>query len=338
MSNTMKALVLTQHGDLDQLQVIDNHPRPAPTSGHVVIRVGASSFNYHDVFTVRGMPGISIPLPVVPGLDLAGTISAIGDGVTGWQVGDRVLINPLKPGVGLMGEMTDGGMAEYARVDAAQLIALPDNVSFAQAAALPVAYGTAHRMLITHNTVKAGDRVLILGASGGVGSACVVLAKRLGAEVIACAGSHEKAEALKALGADHVVNYRENDFSKWAIAAYGKPQRRSYEGGVDVVINFTGGDTWRPSLRCLKRGGLLLVCGATAGYDPQEDLRYIWSFELTVKGSNSFYADNLIALLDMVDRGEIEPLIDRVLPLEQAGEGLRLIRDREVLGKVIVTP
>ncbi|PWC10610.1 zinc-binding dehydrogenase [Brenneria roseae subsp. americana] len=338
MSNTMKALVLTQHGDLDQLQVTNNHPRPVPQPGHVVIRVGASSFNYHDVFTVRGMPGITVPLPVVPGLDLAGTISALGEGVAGWQIGDRVLINPLKPGVGLMGEMVDGGMAEYAQVDAAQLIILPDNVSFAQAAALPVAYGTAHRMLITHNTVKAGDRVLILGASGGVGSACVVLAKRLGAEVIACAGSAEKAEALSALGADRVVNYRETDFSKWAIATYGKPQRRSYEGGVDVVINFTGGDTWRPSLRCLKRGGILLVCGATAGYDPQEDLRYVWSFELTIKGSNSFYADNLSALLEMVSRGEIDPLIDRVLPLEQASEGLRLIRDREVLGKVIVTP
>lgn len=338
MSKTMKALVLTQHGDLDQLQVVDTHPRPTPQPGHVVLRVGASSFNYHDVFTVIGMPGITIPLPVVPGLDLAGTLVDIGDGVDGWRVGDRVLVNPLKPNVGLMGEMIDGGMAEYALADAAQLIALPDSVSFAQAAALPVAYGTAHRMLITHHTIKAGDRVLILGASGGVGSACVVLAKRLGAEVIACVGSDEKGEALRALGADHIVNYRDTDFSRWAITTFGKPQRRTYEGGVDVVINFTGGDTWRPSLRCLKRGGLLLVCGATAGYDPQEDLRYVWSFELNIKGSNSFYQEDLVALIDKVARGEIAPLIDRIIPLEQAAEGLRLIRDREVLGKVIVTP
>ncbi|MFP1877299.1 quinone oxidoreductase family protein [Lonsdalea quercina] len=338
MSKTMKALVLAQHGDLQQLQIVDTHPRPTPQPGHVVLRVGASSFNYHDVFTVQGMPGITLPLPVVPGLDLAGTISENGEGVEGWRVGDRVLVNPLKPNVGLMGEMIDGGMAEYALVDAAQLIALPDRVSFAQAAALPVAYGTAHRMLITHHTVKAGDRVLILGASGGVGSACVVLAKQLGAEVIACAGSDEKGEALRALGADHVVNYRETDFSRWAIATYGKPQRRTYEGGVDVVINFTGGETWRPSLRCLKRGGLLLVCGATAGYDPQEDLRYVWSFELNIKGSNSFYQEDLVALIDKVARGDIDPLIDRIVPLEQAAEGLRLIRDREVLGKVIVTP
>ncbi|HEY0211824.1 quinone oxidoreductase family protein [Acerihabitans sp.] len=334
----MKALILEQHGDLDQLRVVNDKPRPVAAAGHVVVRVGASSFNYHDVFTVKGMPGIKVPLPVVIGLDLAGTITELGAGVEGWALGDRVLVNPLKPGVGLMGEMTDGGMAEYAAVDAQQLIPLPAGVSFEQAAALPVAYGTAHRMLITHNTVKKGDRVLILGASGGVGTACVILAKHLGAEVIACAGSEEKARALKALGADHVVNYRETDFSKWAIGQYGKPQRRTTEGGVDVVINFTGGDTWRPSLKCLKRGGILLVCGATAGYDPQEDLRYVWSFELTIKGSNSFYRDNLEDLLLMIADGRINPVIDRVLPLEQAAEGLRLIRDREVLGKVIVAP
>lgn len=334
----MKALVLQQHGDLDQLQIDNDKTRPQAQSGHVVVRVGAASFNYHDVFTVQGMPGIKVPLPVVPGLDLAGTIDSVGEGVSGWKPGDRVLVNPLKPGVGLMGEMTDGGMAEYALVDARQLIALPDEVSFRQAAALPVAYGTAHRMLVTHNTVKAGDRVLILGASGGVGTACVILAKHLGAEVIACAGSDEKGAALKRFGADHVVNYRQQDFSRWAIERYGKPQRRSYEGGVDVVINFTGGDSWRPSLKCLKRGGTLLVCGATAGYDPQEDLRYVWSFELNIKGSNSFYEEDLKALLERVASGQIDPLIDRVLPLEQAAEGLRLIRDREVLGKVVVTP
>ncbi|WP_370529654.1 zinc-binding alcohol dehydrogenase family protein [Superficieibacter sp. 1612_C1] len=338
MSHTMKALQLNEHGSLDNLSVVTDKPRPTLQAGHVIIRVKASSFNYHDVFTVNGMPGIKVPLPVVPGLDLAGIVDDVADNVTGWKKGDRVLVNPLKPGVGLMGEMTDGGMAEYALVDATQLIPLPEAVSFSQAAALPVAYGTAHRMLVTHNTIRKGDRVLILGASGGVGTACVVLAKKLGAEVIACAGSAEKGEALAALGADHVVNYREEDFSRWAINRYGKPQRRTYEGGVDVVINFTGGDTWRPSLKCLKRGGTLLVCGATAGYDPAEDLRYVWSFELNIKGSNSFYQEDLEALLHLVADGDIVPLIDREVPLEQATEGLRLIRDREVLGKVIVTP
>ena len=337
-NKTMKALLLRKHGGLEELQVVSDHPVPAAVAGHVVIRVGASSFNYHDVFTVRGMPGIKVPLPVVIGLDMAGEITEVGVGVTGWAVGDRVLVNPLNKKKGLMGEMLDGGMAEYCLVAADQLVAMPAGVSFEEAAALPVAYGTAHRMLITHNTVKKGDRVLILGASGGVGTGCVILARHLGAEVIACTSSQEKVQKLKELGADEVINIKDVDFSKWAVEKYGKPQRRSYEGGVDVVVNFTGGDTWHPSLRCLKRGGKLLVCGATAGYDPKEDLRYVWSFELNIIGSNSFYDDDLQALMKLIAEGKMRPVIDKVLPLEEAREGLRLIQDREVIGKVVVAP
>ena len=335
---TMRALVLRQHGGLDNLEVVTQYPVPSATGGHVIIRVGASSFNYHDVFTVRGMPGIKVPLPVIIGLDMAGEVVEPGPGVTEWQPGDRVLVNPVHPQKGLMGEMLDGGMAEYCRVAAEQLLRMPEAVTFAEAASLPVAYGTAHRMLITHKTIKQGDRVVILGASGGVGTGCVILCKMLGAEVIACASSATKLQRLKELGADHVLNYQEVDFSKWVIDTYGKPQRRSYEGGVDVVINFTGGDTWHPSLRCVKRGGSILVCGATAGYDPPEDLRYIWTFELKIIGSNSFYNEDLTALMTMVAQGTCKPVIDCVLSLDQALEGLRMIQDREVIGKVVITP
>jgi NADPH:quinone reductase-like Zn-dependent oxidoreductase len=335
---TMRALLLRKHGGLEELAVVSDHPVPAAVEGHVVIRVRASSFNYHDVFTVRGMPGIKVPLPVVIGLDMAGEIAQLGAGVAGWSVGDRVLVNPLNRKKGLMGEMLDGGMAEYCLVAADQLVAMPAGVTFEEAAALPVAYGTAHRMLITHDTVRKGDRVLVLGASGGVGTGSVILAKHLGAQVIACTSSPEKMRRLAALGADEVINVKETDFSKWAIEKYGKPQRRSYDGGVDVVINFTGGETWQPSLRCLKRGGRLLVCGATAGYDPKEDLRYIWSFELKVIGSNSFYDEDLKALMKLIAEGKMRPVIDKVLPLEEASEGLRLIQDREVIGKVVVAP
>jgi alcohol dehydrogenase len=335
---TMKALVLKRHGGLDSLELVRDYPVPEAGEGHVVIRVRASSFNYHDVFTVRGMPGIKVPLPVIIGLDTAGEIVEVGSGVAGWTPGDRVLVNPLNKKQGLMGEMLDGGMAEYCRVAEEQLIAMPSGVSFEQAASLPVAYGTAHRMLITHKTIAKGEKVLVLGASGGVGTGCVILSKLLGAHVIACASSAGKMQRLKDLGADEVINYKDVDFSKWAIEKYGKPQRRSYEGGVDVVINFTGGDTWVPSLRCLKRGGKLLVCGATAGHDPKEDLRYVWTFELKIIGSNSFYDDDLKGLMELIGQGKMKPVIDKVLPLEQAAEGLRLIQDREVIGKVVVTP
>ncbi len=338
MAQTMKALVLKAHGGLDNLELVGDYPVPQVVAGHVVIRVRASSFNFHDLFTVKGMPGIKVPLPVIIGLDLAGEIAELGEGVSGWKAGDRVLVNPVNKKKGLMGEMLDGGMAEYCLVAADQLVAIPEGVDFAQAASLPVAYGTAHRMLITHKTVKAGDKVLVLGASGGVGTGCVMLAKLLGAEVIACASSEDKLKRLKEIGADEVVDYTKVDWSKWAVEKYGKPQRRSYDGGVDVVVNFTGGDTWVPSLRCIKRGGKLLVCGASAGHDPKEDLRYVWSFEINIQGSNSFYDDDLKGLMALIRDGKMKPVIDKVLPLDQAVEGLRLIQDREVFGKVVVTP
>src|SRR5690349_5674388 len=178
MSEKMRALILDEHGDVDKLRVGEK-PMPKAIAQHVVIRVRASSFNYHDVFTVRGMPGIKVPMPVVIGLDMAGEVAEIGPGVSGWERDDRVLVNPINKQRGLMGEMLDGGMAEYCLVAADQLIRLPEGVSFEQAAALPVAYGTAHRMIVTHKTIKPGDTVLVLGASGGVGTGCVLLAKKL---------------------------------------------------------------------------------------------------------------------------------------------------------------
>jgi alcohol dehydrogenase len=334
----MKAVVLKQHGAIDGLEYVTDFPDPQVIAGHVVIRVRATSFNYHDIFTVRGMPGIKVPMPMIIGLDIAGEILEVGAGVTGWQSGDRVLVNPLNKQKGLMGEMMHGGLAEKCLVAADQLIRMPARVTFEQAAALPVAYGTAHRMIVTHDTIRRGDKVLVLGASGGVGTGCVLLAKMLGAEVIACASSADKIQRLTDLGADHAINYKDTDFSKWAIDKFGKPQRRNYEGGVDVVINFTGGETWAPTLKCVKRGGKILVCGATAGFDPKEDLRYIWSFELKIIGSNSFYDENLQALMDLIQEGRIKPVIDEVLPLEKAAEGLRLIENREVFGKVVICP
>ena len=334
----MRALVLKAHGGLENLALVPDYPRPKIGNGEVVIRVRAAAFNYHDVFTMRGMPGIKVPLPVVIGLDMAGEIAEVAPDVARWKRGDRVLVNPVNKRRGLLGEMLDGGMAEYCAVAADQLIAMPAAVSFVDAAALPVAYGTAHRMLVTHATIKPAERVLILGASGGVGTGCVILAKMLGAHVIACGSSPEKLARLQAIGADEVLDYTKVDFSKWAIKKYGKPQRRSYDGGLDAIVNFTGGDTWQPSLKCLKRGGKLLVCGATAGHDPTEDLRYVWTFELKIIGSNSFYDEDLSALMAMIAAGRMKPVIDKVLPLSDAREGLRLLAEREVIGKVVIEP
>jgi alcohol dehydrogenase len=335
----MKAMIVREHGGLGRLVYDEDFPDPRPGPGEVVVAVRATSLNYHDVFTLRGMPGIRIPMPAIMGLDVAGEIDELGPDVEGWRVGDRVLIDPIdRRRGGLMGETIHGGLAERCRAGAHQLIPIPAGVSFADAAALPVAYGTAHRMMVTQGRVVAGERVLILGASGGVGTGCVFLAKMAGATVVACASSESKAKRLYELGADHVIDYARGDFMAEVHARFGKPHRRGVEGGVDVVVNFTGGDTWVPSLRCLRRGGRLLTCGATAGFDPKTDIRYIWTFELQVLGSNGWTPEDLVTLLQMVAGGRLEPVIDRVVPLAEAREGLRLLADREVIGKVIVVP
>ncbi len=336
----MKAAVIHQHGGPGTIRIEPDFPDPEPGEGDVVVKIGATTLNYHDIFTRRGMPGIKVPMPAIMGLDFAGEIVALGAGVTDWRVAERVLIDPVDrvgPG-GLIGEMWHGGLAEFCKVPSHHLVRLPDGVGYDAAACLPVAYGTALRMMHTIGEIAAGQKVLVLGASGGVGTCVVQLAKRAGCEVIACASSPAKLDRLAALGADHLVNYVEEDFVKWVYRTFGKPHRRRVENGVDVVVNFTGGDTWVRSLKVLHRGGKVLTCGATAGYDPNEDLRYIWSFELKVLGSNGWMRDDLHRLLELIADGALLPIIDRTLPLEQVNEAFRLLEEREVFGKVVVKP
>src|SRR5215831_10529256 len=189
----MKAVVLHEHG-AGGLRYENDFPDPTPSAGDVVVRVRAASLNYHDIFTRRGMPGIRIPMPAIMGLDVAGEVAALGPGVSGWKVGDRVLGDPInRVEGGLTGETVHGGLAEYCRLRAHQLVAIPDGIDFEEAAALPCAYGTARRMTDTNGRVAAGEKVLILGASGGVGVCCVQLAKLAGATVIAATSSQDKA-------------------------------------------------------------------------------------------------------------------------------------------------
>ena len=336
----MRALVLREHGHRGLAYETD-FPDPTPGEGDVVLRVRATSLNYHDVFTRRGMPGIRIAMPAIMGLDVAGEIAALGPGVADWRLGDRVVGDPInRIEGGLTGETIHGGLAEFCRLKAHQLVRIPDGVSSEQAAALPCAYGTARRMMFTNGHVTAGEKVLILGASGGVGVCCVQLAKAAGATVIAATSSEEKAARLTALGADHIIDYAKEDFVQAIYDRFGKPARRGAgsDRGLDVVVNYTGGDTWTRSLRILKVGGRLLTCGATAGYDPKEDIRYIWTFELQVLGSNGWARDDITALLEMVGQGKLQAVVDEAFPLERAAEALDRIENRQVFGKLVVTP
>jgi alcohol dehydrogenase len=335
----MKAAVLEGHGDRDRIVYRD---APDPTNGpdEVLLSVKATSVNFHDIFTRRGMPGIKIDFPLITGSDVAGEIRELGERVEGWEIGDRVLVDPIRlddDRPGMIGETSPGGRAELLAVHASQLISMPYNVSFEAAASLPLAYGTAHRMMVTRGAVRAGERVLVLGASGGVGTGCVLLAKRAGCEVIACASSEEKLQRLRAIGADHLINYRECDFGQEVYRICGKP-RVLGGGGVDVVVNYTGGDTWAASLKCLTKGGRLLTCGATAEFDPKTDIRYIWTFELQIIGSDGWTRQDLEELLRLISEESLSPVIDKILPLSEAREAERLLEDREVFGKVVLIP
>ena len=336
----MKAAVITEHGGPGSINIDTSFPDPTPGPEDVILKVGAASLNYHDIFTRNGMPGITVPMPAIMALDFAGEIVEIGRDVKDWKVGDRVLVDPIdRVGTtGMIGETSHGGLAEYCLVPTHHLVPLPDTISFEDASCLPVAYGTALRMMYTIGDVQPNDKVMILGASGGVGSCAVQLAKARGCEVIACASSQSKLDRLNEIGADQLVNYIDEDFVKWVYRTYGKPHRRQFEKGLDVVVNFTGGDTWVKSLKVLHRGGKILTCGATAGYDPAEDLRYIWSFELKVLGSNGWMREDLFELFRLIEGGSLIPTIDKILPLEDINEGFRLLEDREVFGKVVIKP
>ncbi len=327
----MRAAAISAHGGLDQVRLRTDWPEPKAGPGQAVVTVKACGLNYLDIFVLQGMPGLPVTMPRIPGGDIAGIVHSVGAGVSREWVGRRVLIDPhIKPG-GALGEHANGGLCERIAIEAENLIHMPDAVTFEQAASLPIAYGTAYRMMITRGQLKAGELVLILGASGGVGTGCVQIAKNLKARVIACASSPEKLKRLKELGADHVIDYTKEDFSKQAWELSGKK-------GVDVLVNYTGGDTWVPSLRALAKHGRLLTCGATAGFDPKTDIRYIWRREVNIIGANGWTREDLEALLVEVERGTIKPIIDRVFPLADSAEAMRLLQDREVFGKVIVTP
>ena len=318
---TMRAVVIHEHGGPEVLTLEDRWPRPVPADGEVLVEVKACALNHLDIFVRRGMPGVHTPLPHISGGDVAGIVAATGE---------RVLVDPLVP-EGAIGEHRQGAMCEFVVVPAANVIPLPDDVDFEEAAALPIAYGTAWKMLVDRGRVQLGETVLVLGASGGVGTACVQIAKLAGATVYAGTGSQGKVAELTALGADEVVDTSGDDWGRALWQLTGKQ-------GVDVVVDYSGQATWPTSIRSLRHGGRILCCGATSGYEAVTDLRYVWTREETIIGSDGWTREALLALLELVRRQRIRPVIDRVVPLEQAREAEEALERREVFGKVVLVP
>jgi NADPH:quinone reductase-like Zn-dependent oxidoreductase len=340
----MKAICFKEHGGPDVLTYCD-FEEPTAVRGHVVVDVEAASINHLDLFVRRGMPGVKIPLPHIPGSDAAGVVSAVGEDVAGLSVGDRVLMNPsvscghcsfcvrgdasLCETYRLIGETTQGTCCERIAIPARNAIRIPHSLSFTDAASIPLVFLTAWRMLISRGHVSPGEDVLILGASAGVGVAAIQIAKVAGARVFAAASSDEKLELCRELGADVLINYTAEDFVKRVRSETGKR-------GVDVTVDYIGKDTWVKSLRSLVGGGRLLTCGATTGYDPQTDLRHVFYRQLEVIGSTMGGHNDLMKPLKLILEGRMRPVVGAVFDLQDTAEAHRMMEERRALGKIVI--
>jgi NADPH:quinone reductase-like Zn-dependent oxidoreductase len=340
----MKAVLFQQHGGPEVLK-LDQVPDPEIKPNEVLIEVRACALNHLDVWVRIGLPGIKIPLPHILGNDVAGVVRETGSLVTWVRAGDEVM---LQPGVScghcaeclagrdnmcddydIIGYRRDGGYGELLAVPGVNVIPKPKNLNWAEAAALPLVTLTAWHMLVTRAQVRPGEEVLVQAAGSGVGSLGIQIAKLHGARVIATAGSDEKLAKARELGADETINYS-ND--KWP-----KEVKRLTGGrGVDVVFEHTGAATWPGSILSLKRGGRLVTCGATSGFDAHTDLRHVFYRHLTILGSMMGSKADLLAAMKFIESGQIRAVIDRTLPLAEAGKAHELMEDRAQFGKLVL--
>lgn len=332
----MRAVIFNEHGPFENLNVA-TIPDPEINSRQCLVRVKAVSLNGFDPMVMQGIPGLRTPLPMIPGADIAAEIVEIGKDVPPgtFAVGQRVAVTPNRD-EGMMGETLRGGLCEYLAAEPRHLLPVPDAVSDEQAACLPTAYATAYRMLFSRGQIQRGEKILILGASGGVGTCCIQLANAAGCHVIAVTSSAEKAAKLEQIGAHEVIDTSSVSYVDYVKEQFGKPRTRGVSGGVDVCVNYTGGDTWAECFKTVRRGGRILTCGATAGYDPKTDIRYIWSFEHTIIGSNGWEREDHIKMLDMIAEGKLHPVIDRVVPMEEIRTAMSDLYERKVIGKVVL--
>jgi len=340
----MKAVVFKQHGGPEVLEYT-TVPDPKPARGEVLIEVKAASINHLDMFLRRGMPGIKIPFPKIAGSDAAGIVRELGEDVSGLSTGQRVTINPgISCGrcefcaagfasqclsYAMVGENRDGTYAELLTVPAHIVLPIPDSLSFEEAAAAPLVFLTAWSMMVTKGNIRPNEDVLILGAGAGVGTAAIQIAKMAGCRVFATASSDEKLERARQLGADFVINYKTEEFDR-------KIRDLTNKRGVDVVVDYVGADTWVRSLRSARRGGRVLTCGATTGFAPQTDLRQIFFRQLQIIGTTMGSHRDFLNVMNCVFRGQLKPVIDRVLPLAEARKGHELIEQRAVFGKIVL--
>jgi NADPH:quinone reductase-like Zn-dependent oxidoreductase len=339
----MQAVVIRGHGGYEKLERTELSP-PSRRSGEALVRVRAVALNHLDVWVRRGVPGHTFPLPLVPGSEVSGVIEEIDAG-TEWKPGDEVIVapgfscgvceaclsgnDPLCRQYGIFGENADGGLRELMPVPLRNLLRKPANLSFAEAAAVPLDMLTAWHMLIERAKLRPGETVLVQAGGSGLGTAAIQIAKMWGATVVTTAGSPAKAARAKELGAELAIHYRETDF-------VAEVRNFTSKRGVDVVVEHVGGETFEQSLKALARGGRLVTCGATTGADVSINLRVVFFKLISILGSTMGSLAELHTIMKHVSAGRLKPVVDRVLDFADVAEGHRVLESREAFGKVVI--
>ncbi|MEA3374830.1 MAG: zinc-binding dehydrogenase [Chloroflexota bacterium] len=343
----MKALCFYEHGSLDVLEYTDV-PRPTPAAGEVLVHVRATGLNHLDVFVRQGWPGLDLQMPHWGGSDVAGEIAELGDEVDGWEVGQPIVVDPgittredefthrgehsVSPGYIILGEDIRGGHAEFVTVPARNLVAMPEGWDFAGAAAPLLVSLTAWRMLIHRAGLRPGESVLVVGAGGGVNSMAIQIAKLAGAHVYALTSTEEKMGKAQELGADVVLNYREDP--QWSKTIYKMTSRR----GVDVVVDNVGQATLTQSMRAVVRGGRIVIVGNTSGPHAEIDTRYIFGKQISLIGSTMGNHQDFRDVMDLVWAGKLRPVVDRVMPLSEGTRAFDILESGDKFGKIVLTP
>ncbi len=342
----MQVVQISAHGGPEVLQIIDA-PLPTPRPGEVLVRVLAVSVNHLDLWVRRGMPGMPIPLPHIPGSDGTGEVVELGADVDGLEVGDRVLILPgvssglsqhdargddhLSDDYGIRGEHCDGLDREFVALEARYVMKLPGGLDPVTTAAAPLVFLTAWGMLISRAKLQQGETVLVLGGASGVGSAGIQVAKDLGARVISTAGSEAKRELARSVGADEVLDHHDPNWPKEV--------KRLTEGrGVDVVMEHIGPATWKGSMRSLARNGRLVTCGGTTGAEVSLLLPHLFMKNLTLLGSTMGPRSAFPAILEKLAAGAYRPCVNASMPLSQVAQAHQWLEAGEVLGKIVLLP
>ena len=340
----MKAVIFEQHGGPEVLKLTE-FPDPKIKANEVLVEVRACALNHLDVWVRNGLPGIKIPLPHILGDDIAGVVREVGELVTWVNPGDEVMVQPgvscghcaeclagrdnMCDDYDMIGYRRNGGYADFVAVPGINVIPKPKHLSWSEAAALPLVTLTAWHMLVVRANVQPGEDVLVHAAGSGVGSLGIQIAKLRGARVITTASSDDKLAKARELGADETINYTQADWPK-------EVKRLTNGRGVDVVFEHTGAATWPGSILSLKKGGRLVTCGATSGFDAKTDLRHVFYRHLTILGSMMGSKADLLAAMKFIESGEIRAVVDRTLPLAEARKAHELIEDRAQFGKVVL--